>query len=324
MAHHPALQIASPSALRLWLSVLGVGLAWGSTGPLSKLAVSTGHSPIGITFWNTLIAAVLLTGVLILRRRRLPLDRRYLVLFLVCGLLGTALPNSLSYTAYRHLPVGINVMLISLVPMMTLLVAWPMGLERPSPRRLIGLVLGAAAVAMIVLPGSSLPDPAQGAWLILPIITALSYAGENVVIARADLRDIGPYTTMCGLSWGALILLAPTMVVTNAWFDISVLGPPERAVLGITGLHLLAYGGFIWLIGHAGPVFAAQVGYVVTGTGVLLGMVIFGERHSLWVWAALAVMVLGLALVQPRRTSAPLPVPAAPGPHGAPQGPRKT
>ena len=324
MPQPPALPFAAPSTPKLWLAVLGIGLAWGATGPLSKIAVSTGHSGIGIAFWDTLIAALVLSGILVLRRRRLPLDRRHVALFLACGLLGTALPNSLSYTAYRHLPVGIMVMLISLVPMMTLLVAWPLGLEHPSPRRLAGLVLGAVAVGMIVLPGSSLPDPSQAPWLILPIVVALSYAGENVVIAKADMRDIGPYTTMCGLSWGALLLLLPSVIATDAWFDITALGPPERAVLGITALHLLAYGGFIWLIGQAGPVFAAQVGYVVTGTGVLLGMVLFGERHSLWVWTALAVMVAGLALVQPRRPGTPPPVPAAPGAHGSPRGPGKT
>jgi len=291
----------APSAALLWLAVVLIGLCWGSTGPLSKLAVSTGHSPVGITFWNTAIGATLLTVLLILRRRKLPLDRRHLVFYLGCGLLGTALPNSLSYGAYSHLPVGIMVMLISLVPMMTLLVAWPFGIERPTPRRLLGLALGALAVGMIVLPGSSLPDPSQTVWLIAPIVVALSYAGENVFIARSDMRHLGPFTTMCGLSWGALLLLVPTMVVSGGWFDITAFGPPELATFGISLLHLMAYSGFIWLIGHAGPVFAAQVGYVVTGTGVLLGVVIYGETHSAWVWAALAVMVSGLALVQPRR-----------------------
>jgi drug/metabolite transporter (DMT)-like permease len=64
-----------------------------------------------------------------------------------------------------------------------------------------------------------------------------------------------------------------------------------------------AYFGFIWLIGHAGPVFASQVGYVVTASGVLLGMAIYDERHSAWVWAALALMFAGLALVKPRQRS---------------------
>ena len=38
--------------------------------------------------------------------------------------------------------------------------------------------------------------------------------------------------------------------------------------------------------------FASQVAYVVTGSGVALGMLIYDERHSPWFWAALAGFVL--------------------------------
>lgn len=319
MAHHPALQIAPPSALRLWLAVLVIGLAWGMTGPLSKLAVSTGHSAVGIAFWNALLAALTATAIQTLRGRRLPLGARHIRFYLACGLLGTALPSSLSYMAYAHLPIGVTVMLLSAIPMVTLLVAWPLGLESPSARRILGLALGAFGVGLIVLPGSSLPDPSQAIWILAPLAVALSYSGENIVIAKSQMSDLGPFTTLCGLSWGALALLTPVMLVTGSWFDITAFGPPERAVIGITALNMVAYAGYIWLIGQAGPVFAAQVGYAVTGTGVLLGMLLFGERHSIWVWAALGILVLGLTLVQPRRPKRASVTTPAP----APQGPAK-
>jgi len=35
--------------------------------------------------------------------------------------------------------------------------------------------------------------------------------------------------------------------------------------------------------------------------GVVLGMIVYGERHSPWIWAALALMFTGLALVKPKR-----------------------
>ena len=38
--------------------------------------------------------------------------------------------------------------------------------------------------------------------------------------------------------------------------------------------------------------------------GVAWGIVIFGEQHSLWVWAALGLMLVGLALVTPRGETA--------------------
>jgi drug/metabolite transporter (DMT)-like permease len=42
-------------------------------------------------------------------------------------------------------------------------------------------------------------------------------------------------------------------------------------------------------------------------------MVLFGETHSPWVWASVATMIIGLALVTPRKTAAPLaPAPDSP------------
>lgn len=300
-ADRPAADRTTPRAALPWVALVLIGLAWGATGPFSKLAVSAGNHPIGITFWTTLIAAVVLTAALLARGQRLPTGRRHVLFFLACGLLGTALPNTLSYAAYRHLPVGIMVMVISLVPMATLLLALPLGLEKPEPRRLLGLALGTAALMMIALPDTSLPDPAQAVWIILPVLTTLCYAGENMVLATARPPGCDTLTVMSGLSWGALALLVPAMVALDGWVDITRLGSPEQAILASAALHICAYFGFVWLIGHGGPLFAAQVAYVVTGAGVVLGMVVYGERPSPWFWGALVLMFAGLALVKPRR-----------------------
>jgi hypothetical protein len=85
----------APYPALMWLALLVIGLGWGATGSFSKLAVSTGNHPIGVTFWNMAIGAVVQTALLLFSGRRLPFDRRHLVFFVTCGFLGTALPNSL-------------------------------------------------------------------------------------------------------------------------------------------------------------------------------------------------------------------------------------
>ena len=55
---------------------------------------------------------------------------------------------------------------------------------------------------------------------------------------------------------------------------------------------------------RAGPVFASQTAYVVTLSGVLWGMAIFSEAHSLWIWLSLLLMMVGLTLVRPRKAAA--------------------
>lgn len=285
--------------LTAWIVLFFCGLSWGVTGPLSKLAVSTGHHPVAITFWSVLIAAIVFSIVLIIRRERPRFSPFAIVFFLGCGFLGTAFPNSISYEAYRHLPIGVNVMILSLVPMATLLIALPFGVEKLDGRRALGLGLGVVAVALITLPSTSLPSSEIAIYVALPVLVSVSYAAENIWIARLQPRGMSTLTVMWGLSMGGLILLTPVTFGLGVLFDITALGPAEIAVVASSIVHICAYFGFVWMINRSGPVFASQVGYIVTATGVLLGMAFFDERHSAWVWAALALMMVGLSLVKP-------------------------
>jgi drug/metabolite transporter (DMT)-like permease len=72
--------------------------------------------------------------------------------------------------------------------------------------------------------------------------------------------------------------------------------------LGVTAS--LAYVLYFQIIRLAGPVYLSQVGYLVVVVGVITGMLVFGERHSLWVWLGIGLMVGGLTLVNVGQRSA--------------------
>lgn len=80
------------------------------------------------------------------------------------------------------------------------------------------------------------------------------------------------------------------------------MGGPDWALIASSTLHALVYSGYVWLVGRAGATFAAQVSYLVTGSGILWAMALLGESYSGWVWAALGLMFIGLFLVQPRES----------------------
>jgi drug/metabolite transporter (DMT)-like permease len=79
--------------------LIALGMTWGLTIPLTKIAVSTGHKPLGLIFWQMLIATIALSAISLVRHVWPVLDRRILIYFLAIGLLGTILPNSFSYLA---------------------------------------------------------------------------------------------------------------------------------------------------------------------------------------------------------------------------------
>ena len=129
---------------------------------------------------------------------------------------------------------------------------------------------------------------------------ALLCAFENNYIALRKPAATDSVTLLCGMLIVAGLVLAPIVAATGSFVPLSSpLGTIELCVIAMALINVLSYGMFVHLVTITGPVFASQMSYTVTISGVFWGIVIFGEQHSPWIWAALVVMLAGLALVKP-------------------------
>ncbi len=281
--------------------LVAMGLGWGMTQPLGKIAVSNGHKQFGLIFWQLVVGVLLLGTVLIVQRRAVPLTKETLSFAVIIALIGTIIPNSAFYYSVAHLPSGIMSILISTVPLMAFPVAMMLGMDRFSAGRLAGILCGLAGVALIALPSASLPDAGMVAYLPIAMIGPLFYAFEGNYVAKFGMAGMDAVQAMCLASIVGAVIMLPVAVGSGQWIDpLAPWGRPEWALVAGSAVHTLCYCAYVWLAGRAGAVFAAQCGYIVTGTGVIWAMLILGERFSPWVWAALCVMMAGLFLVQPR------------------------
>lgn len=280
------------------LVVMGAG--WGLAVPMTKIAVTAGHRDFGIIFWQSLVAAAILLPW-VLARGGLPLHRRALALYAFVSLAGTLLPNFASFTAQRFLPSGVAALCLSFIPMAALPMALMMRTDHASPGRVLGLVLGVVGVALIVLPGDALPDRAMAPWVLVALIATVFYALEANGIARWGTAGLSPVQLVAGAVLLTMLIAAPLALARGVFINpLRVWGPGDWAVLSGGALNVGAYVGYLWLVGRAGAVFSSQVSYLVTGFGVFWAMVLLGERFSPWFWAAMAVVFLGMFLVQPR------------------------
>ena len=285
-----------------WLVLLGIG--WGATQPLGKMATQTGHPPFGLIFWQLVVCVVVLGAITLARGRGLPLHRRALVFYGVVAVLGTLIPNATFYISVARLPSGIMSILISMVPLLAFPMALALGMDRFSMARLVGLLLGLAGVALIALPGASLPDPAMAAFLPLAMVGPLFYALEGTFVARFGMAGMDPVQAMFGASVVGLAMITPVMLGMGQWISPAPpWGRAEAALVASSAMHGLLYSGYVALAARAGAVFAAQTSYIVTVSGVGWAMLLLGERFSALVLLAAVVMLAGIALVQPRARS---------------------
>ncbi len=285
-----------------WLVLLFAGVVWGLSFSLARMAVEGGGDPLGITLWQAALGTVVLFAVLAGRRQTVSFKGRLPGLYVICALLGTAVPGVLFYHAAAHVPAGVLAITVTLVPILTVFLALLLGVERLAVFRLLGVVCGLLAVVLLVAPESSLPDAAAVFWVLVACLASVCYVAENMVIALRMPDGASPFMVACGMHLMAALILAPVVFAADGFVALAwPWGRVEWAIIGLSVGNALAYSLFIYLVNRAGPVFASQVAYVVTLSGVFWGMAIFGEQHSGWVWLSLALMLAGLAMVTPRK-----------------------
>lgn len=288
------------SRARMVAVLVAVGVGWGSTQSLGKIAASGGAGPIALVFWQLAICTAVLGAIAALRGKWPMLTKPALQFYTVVAVLGTLAPSVAFYISITRLPAGIMSIIISTVPMIAFPLGLMLGAERFSWRRLAGLALGLAGVLLIALPDASLPDPAMAAFLPLAMVGPLFYALEGLYVERVGTRGMDALAAMLGASAVGAVIALPMMLALGQGYLPRQFAAPQAAMLGMSALHALLYAAFVWLAARAGAVFATQTSYIVTASGMVWAAVILGERFSPLVILAAAVLLGGIALVRPK------------------------
>ena len=294
----------------LILIILGAG--WGITQPLTKIAVSEGYQHFGLLFWQLAIGALVMTCVCFARGERLVFGKAQLLVYLVIALIGSVFPNTASYQAAVHLPSGILSLLLALVPMWAFPIAMLLAIERFSWRRLIGLVLGLSAVALILMPGARFDQPLPVFWVAIALLAGFFYGAEGNYVAKWGTAGLTSTQVLWGASLVGTVLALPLALVSGQWIDPRPpYGAPDLAQVASSVVHVLTYTGYVWLVGKAGPIFTVQVSYFVTIFGLIWARLLLAETYPPTVWIALVMIFVGMFLVQPRAVRSTLDASAA-------------
>ena len=286
-----------------FLLLISVGILWGLFFSLIKLAVSGGVHPVNYVFWFTLISGGLLVSCCLLRGKKCSLSLEHLSYYFKIGLIRVSIANIFFYAAQGKLPVGVAAVIMAFTPIFTYLISLLLRVERLILLRLLGVVLGVIWVMLIVLPGASLPDASLTLYVFIclgaPLLHALGYVllSEKSRPANLDSMMIAGGTLLAASFSSFFIAL-----LWGEWnFIFTTLDVPRIAMLTHAILAALNFVMIFELIRIAGPTFMSQSSNLALGFGVFFGWVIFGELPSHWVWGAITLILIGVALVNTRR-----------------------
>ena len=278
--------------------LFALGLGFGVSFTLNKLATTNGVPFIPYVFWQSAGAALLLV-VAALGLRQLPaVTGAHIRIYVVMALLNVAIPYLvLSYVAPK-LPAGLLPIGLALVPGVIYLMALALRQERFGVLRFGGICLGLVGVLVILLPKASLPEPDMVGWLALSLVATLAFSLRAVLVPLMRPPATTSLSLACGLLIAATIIMLAIMAASGEWWafegDFGIGHGATVAGMFNNALILVL---IFTVIRMSGPVFFGAVNYISMLVGVALGMLVFGEQHSLWVWLAIALVLVGLYLV---------------------------
>ncbi len=294
------------SLLKGGFLLLILGACWGLIPSLSRIIMVDGLHPLGVAFWTLGLSAVLMIITSALTGHYPGTSRPQLRRYLILGLVGGVLPQLFLFWAATSVPAMIIAIIVAAKSFMVFLLAASMGLEAPSLKRFIGLSLGLGCVVLIMVPGSKSTGIANWIWILITLAVPLCYAVEDIVVAALPNDDVDILGAATGITIAAALILMPVTLATGSFIS------PADAIAGYGWAFLLiaALSAFttvllIYTIRTTGAVFASQAGYSMTAGGILWSVLLLNEQMTLWVWAALACLISGLALVMPKQGDHP-------------------
>lgn len=284
------------------LALLIMGTVWGLGFALAKIAGQNGAHPVGLIIWETIGSGVLLLLVCAALGRYPRRQWVHLRNYLINGLLGFTIPGPILFWAAPHLPVAVLTLMIPMAPLLTYVLIVTLRVERFDLLRAIGVLAGFLGVGFIVLPEGSLPEPGQVGWVLLGLGAVCFYALQNVYIALRSPPDADVLTQTTGmLIVGGLAALPLAIAMDGFLWPTWPMSIAVQAAMVMLLINAAMMFMFVWVARTIGPVFAAMTANVITLAGALWGWVFFEETPSPWIWASIAAMAFGVALVTLRR-----------------------
>jgi len=296
--------VLSPAALRVLLLVM-VSVPTTSFFCLLGVANEAGVPFLGFILWQCVAAALVFGVILLARRTPVPLSRAHMRYYGASAVFGLLIPYVAMTTAAREIPVGLLGMAFTIEPAITYLLALVLMMERFHLWRFAGLLLGIAGLLLILLPQASLPTPAMLPWVLVSLAVPVSWALWSNWVAYDKPPEVdSAVTSFAMLVMGAVLLVVPVAWRGELWW----FGEVDAGLWWLMPL-LTVFNVWLWLacfetIRIAGPVFYSSWTFIGTPLSIAAGMAVFGERHSVWIWSALVLLMGSLYLVNATMASA--------------------
>lgn len=308
---------------RMWLALIAVYIAWGSTYLAMRFAVET-IPPFLMAGTRFLIAGMVVYLWRCFAGDPMPTRSQWRsssiigAFLLVGGIGGVA-------WAEQHVDSGFAALLVAAIPLWIVLVdAVRPGGKRPTRQTMAGVLVGIAGIAILVGPSQNTggPEGLNPLGVIAIMLSSLSWSIGSIYSRGADLPGSALLGTgMEMLAGSAGLFLLGTL--TGEWGRLELAAVSLRSLGGLVYLilvgSLVGFTAYTWLLRVAPMPIVVTYAYVNPLIAVILGSILAQEELTPRVLLAIPIILASVFLTNRVRTKTSEPEPrqlAVPVPAG--------
>lgn len=281
------------------LLVVLLGIVWGTAFPVIRAGLVAGAPPLLFATARYVLTAIALVLIALVARSDRPRLGDLLPTALFGGLCMIGLYGGLLYVGEESTSGGLAAVLTASAPLASAGFGYRLlpG-ERFGRWGLSGLLVGFAGVGVLVLPQLAVPSASGFVGPALVVGAVIAFALGSVLLRHTSRVTPGLWTLAVQFAVAAGFVGALS-VLTREPMSLGSGG----AVLPALGFlvvfpGILGYSLYFHIHHTAGPVRANIVGYVNPATGLLVGLLVFGEIVTGVEIGGLLLIAAGLFLLQ--------------------------
>ena len=294
--------IHSRMGLVEWSMLVLLSMLWGGSYFLVEIALLE-WSPLLIVAVRVVIASIVIWGIVLAAGFPVPRARSAWIAFFWMGLLNNVFPFLLIVWGQKEIESGLAAILTAAAPIFSVIVAGVWLKDEPVTRpKLLGAVLGLIGVVVLIGPSALAGLDVNLLAQLAVLGAALSYAFAGVYARRFARINIDPIVVAAGqLLMSALIMIllasmfgAPHQLIESSakvWIAVGLMAVLSTALAYILYFRLLA---------SAGATNAILVTLLIPVTAILLGALFLDERLQWLHILGMAVIGLGLSVIDGR------------------------
>ena len=250
---------------------------WALHFSLVKL-VDADKNPLSILVPLLVVLTILFYFVLNFNNQLFKFTFRKSIFFTVAGIFAYVVPLYVEFLVAPKMDSGILVLIVSSVPVFTLIIVWIFRLLDVNVRLILGTFFGLVGISIIILGDT---NKSVNYWALLALIVPLSYSFDAIFMEKYWPNELNTFQVAFGECFASLVLLIIFNFLFDANFSEYIYWISLPSFWLLTFVTFIEISLFFYILKIRGAVFINLGSYLVMPAGFLWGFIIFGETFTL-------------------------------------------